>query len=156
MIKVLFVCMGNICRSPTAEGVFIKIVKQAKLSEQIYIDSAGTHDYNVGSAPDLNSQAAAKKRGVDLSKLRARQIIQADLDEFDYILAMDQSNIKILRSLCLPDQESKLHLFLDFAPTLTTREVPDPYRGGYDGFEQVLDLIEVASQGLLTVIYKQL
>ncbi len=156
MIKVLFVCMGNICRSPTAEGVFTQMVKQAGLSEQIYIDSAGTHNYNVGNPPDLNSQTAAQKRGIDLSKLRARQVIQADIVEFDYILAMDKENINNLKSLCLPEQECKLRLLLDFAPILETREVPDPYKGGYDGFEHVLDLIEVASKSLLTAIRKQL
>jgi len=154
MIKVLFVCMGNICRSPTAEGVFTQMVNQAGLSKQIYIDSAGTHNYNVGNPPDLNSQIAAQKRGIDLSKLRARQLIQADLAEFDYILAMDQENQDILWSLCLPSQKPKLHLFLDFVPTLKTREVPDPYQGGYSGFEHVLDLIEAASEGLLAAIRK--
>jgi len=156
MIKVLFVCMGNICRSPTAEGVFTQMVKQAGNRTQIYIDSAGTHDYNIGKSPDSNSQISAQKRGIDLSNLRARQVIQADLVEFDYILAMDQANLNILWSLCPTGQEHKLHLFLDFAPELKMREVPDPYKGGYSGFEQVLDLIEAASKGLLTAIRQQL
>ncbi|HDN27301.1 MAG TPA: low molecular weight phosphotyrosine protein phosphatase [Thioploca sp.] len=154
MVKVLFVCMGNICRSPTAEGVFTQMVKQARLSEQIYIDSAGTHDYNLGKPPDSRSQAAARRRGIDLSGLRARQVIQADLIEFDYVLAMDKYNYQILLAINPP--EHKLHLFLDFAPELNTREVPDPYEGGNCGFEHVLDLVQAASRGLLAEIRQRL
>jgi len=157
MIKVLFVCMGNICRSPTADGVFKHIVEQAGLGDQIYIDSAGTHSYHIGSQPDSRSQAAALKRGIDLSSLRARQVNREDFVEFDYVLAMDRDNYRDLQSLCLPEQAKKLHLFLEFAPKLETREVPDPYFGrGQDGFEHVLNLIEAASQGLLTDIRQRL
>jgi protein-tyrosine phosphatase len=156
MIKVLFVCLGNICRSPTAEGVFTQLVADARLSEQIQIDSAGTHDYNIGNPPDLRSQQAALQRGIDLSTLRARQITVADLIEFDYILAMDNYNYQILHSICPPEHEHKLHLLLDFAPQFNTREVPDPYKGGDKGFEHVLDLIESACKGLLIAIRQQL
>ncbi|MEK8018900.1 MAG: low molecular weight protein-tyrosine-phosphatase [Candidatus Parabeggiatoa sp.] len=156
MIKILFVCMGNICRSPTAEGVFIQLVQQAGLSEQIQIDSAGTHDYNIGNPPDLRSQEAAHQRGIDLSKLRARQVKVADLVEFDYVLAMDKYNYQILDSICPLEHEHKLHLLLDFAPELNTQEVPDPYKGGDNGFEQVLNLIETACNGLLNEIREQL
>ncbi len=152
MVKVLFVCMGNICRSPTAEGVFTQLVKQARLSEQIYIDSAGTHDYNLGKPPDSRSQVAALKRGIDLSGLRARQVTQASLTEFDYVLAMDRANLKSLQLLCPPGQEHKLHLFLNFAPDNDTQEVPDPFYGENSGFKHVLDLSQAASTGLLTEI----
>jgi len=148
MMKILFVCMGNICRSPTAEGVFSHLVTQAGL--QISVDSAGTHDYHVGEPPDLRSQRAALKRGIDLSGLRARQVTQADFTKFDYILAMDRHNYQLLQSLCPPEQRHKLHLFLDFAPELNRRDVPDPYYEG--GFEYVLDLVEAASRGLLNAL----
>lgn len=157
MIKVLFVCMGNICRSPTADGVFKHLVEQAGLSDQIYIDSAGTHSYHIGNPPDSRSQAAALRRGIDLSDLRARQVNREDFAEFDYVLAMDRENYRDLQSLCPPEQADKLHLFLEFAPELGTREVPDPYFGrGQEGFELVLDLIEAASEGLLTDIRQRL
>ncbi len=153
MIKVLFVCMGNICRSPTAEGVFTNLVKQAGLSEQIYIDSAGTHDYNIGKPPDSRSQATALQHGVKISNLSARQVTTDDLFEFDYVLAMDRSNLQILRSLCPAGNEHKIHLFLEFAPELNTQEVPDPYEGR-EGFEHVFSLVETASKGLLAEISK--
>ena len=157
MIKVLFVCMGNICRSPTADGVFKHLVEKAGLSEQIYIDSAGTHSYHIGHPPDSRSQAAALRRGIDLSDLRARKVKPEDFAEFDYVLAMDRDNYRDLQSICPPEQADKLHLFLEFAPNLDTREVPDPYYGrGQEGFEHVLDLIEVASQGLLADIRQRL
>lgn len=152
MIKVLFVCLGNICRSPTAEGMFTHLVKQEGLSDRFYIDSAGTGDHFAGSPPDFRSQAAARKRGIDISGLRARQILSADFTEFDYILAMDQQNYTVLRSLCPLEQQHKLHLFLDFTPELNTREVPDPYEGETDNFEPVLDLVEAGSIGLLAKI----
>ncbi len=149
MIKVLFVCMGNICRSPTAEGVFSLLVKNAKLSEQFYIDSAGTHAYHVGSPADLRSQEAALKRGIDLSDLCARQVTLDDFTEFDYILAMDKENYQILRMECPSEYVDKLHLFLSFAPEIKEQYVPDPYLGGSNGFEHVLNLVEAASRGLL-------
>jgi protein-tyrosine phosphatase len=152
MIKVLFVCMGNICRSPTAEGVFNHLVQQAGLSKRIIVDSVGTHDYNLGKPPDSRAQATAFKRGIDLSAHRARQVTLEDVIEFDYVLAMDRYNYQTLQSIIPPEHKSKLHLFLDFAPQLGTREVPDPYEGGENGFEHVLNLIEAASQGLLDKI----
>lgn len=151
MIKILFICMGNICRSPTAEGVFSNLVSQAGLSEQIYIDSAGTHDYNIGKAPDLRSQATALQHGINISQLAARQVTVADMIEFDYILAMDQSNLQILHSLCPSENKHKIHLFLSFAPQLNVQEVPDPYMGT-EGFEYVFNLVETASKGLLAEI----
>ncbi|MEZ5540758.1 MAG: low molecular weight protein-tyrosine-phosphatase [Pseudomonadota bacterium] len=154
-IKVLFVCMGNICRSPTAQGVFARHVAETSLADRIRIDSAGTHAYHIGEPPDSRASAAAQRRGVDLSDQKARRVDAADFEEFDYVLAMDESNYEDLASLCLPEQRAKLHLFLDFAPELGVREVPDPYYGGTTGFERVLDLIEAASRGLLAKIREQ-
>lgn len=155
MVKVLFVCMGNICRSPTAEGVFAKLVEKHGLQEKISLDSAGTHAYHVGEVPDARAQRAAKNRGVDLSKLKARKAISADFERFDYILAMDIHNYEILEQISPPGAEHKLSLFLDYAPGLGLREVPDPYYGGAKGFEKVLDMIEEASEGLLQTIKDQ-
>jgi low molecular weight protein-tyrosine phosphatase len=148
-VKVLFVCMGNICRSPTAEGVFTKRVQAANLVDQIEIDSAGTHAYHVGEQPDPRSQKTALKRGVDLSPLRARRAVTEDFDAFDYVLAMDRDNERGLQAICPPGFEYKLQLFLSYAPNLEYDEVPDPYYGGPNGFEQVLDMIEEAADGLL-------
>ncbi len=148
-IKVLFVCMGNICRSPTAEGAFTKLVQESGLAENIIIDSAGTHSYHVGSSPDNRAQAAARKRGVDLSSLRARQFSVNDFDEFDYIIVMDRSNLRDVLALRESGQESTVKLFLEYAAKASVDEVPDPYYGGDRGFEYVLDLIEDASAGLL-------
>ncbi|MEY3219421.1 MAG: hypothetical protein RIT27_778 [Pseudomonadota bacterium] len=155
MIKVLFVCMGNICRSPTAQGTFEKVVKEAGLEKKIFIDSAGTHAYHVGEQPDLRSQSAAKKRGIDLSKQRARQVSQSDFKEFDYILAMDQANLFALKNSCPVNEFSKIKLFLEYAPEIHLKEVPDPYYGEEKGFERVLDLTAAASQGLLAAIRQQ-
>lgn len=152
MVKVLFVCMGNICRSPTAEGVFRHIVNSAGLADKIHIDSAGTHSYHIGSTPDPRAQAAALNRNIDLSSQRARKVKGADFDEFDYVLAMDHSNYSDLRDISSEDTQDRLSLFLDFAETVSTREVPDPYYGGDQGFEHVLDLVEEASRGLLASI----
>jgi len=155
MIKVLFVCMGNICRSPTAQGTFEKVVKEANLEKKIFIDSAGTHAYHIGEQPDLRSQAAAKNRGIDLSKQRARKVSLKDFEEFDYILPMDQDNYSSLKLICPDEHLSKIKLFLAYAPESKFREVPDPYYGGEKGFELVLDLIEEASQGLLATIRRE-
>ena len=152
MVKVLFVCMGNICRSPTAEGVFGHMVHQHGLSEHVLTDSAGTHAYHIGEPPDRRSQQAALKRQIDLSPIRARKVEAGDFGKFDYILAMDLNNYRDLEQMASDDHKDKLSLFLDFAPQTDTREVPDPYYGGPTGFENVLDLIEMASQGLLTHI----
>lgn len=155
MIKVLFVCMGNICRSPTAEGVFRHIVSQSDLDDHIHIDSAGTHAYHVGEPPDARAQQAANKRRFDLSQQRARKVSSEDFHQFDYVLAMDRSNVSELEMICPPGHEDKLRLFLEFATQSLEREVPDPYYGGDQGFEHVLDLVEDASRGLLAAIRQQ-
>lgn len=149
MVKVLFVCMGNICRSPTAQGVFENLVTQAGLAQQVEIDSAGTHAYHIGEPPDKRATQAARHRGVDLSTQRARKVLASDFLEYDYVLAMDRSNYEDLRALCDPDYEQRLRLFLEFCPDTGERDVPDPYYGGEQGFERVLDLIEAAAAGLL-------
>jgi protein-tyrosine phosphatase len=151
-IKVLFVCMGNICRSPTAQGVFRAMVEREGLSERILTDSAGTIDYHIGGLPDRRARETALKRGVDLSDLRARLVTVSDFEAFDYVVAMDHSNFQDLSALCPPGLEDRLHMFLDFAPDQPVREVPDPYYGGTAGFERVFDLVEEASRGLLTRI----
>jgi len=149
MIRVLFICMGNICRSPTAHGVFLKLIDEHSLGHLIEVDSAGTHAYHVGEPPDGRAQAAALRRDVDLSPLRARKVQPGDFDGFDYLLAMDDDNLQILAQMSPSGREGKLRLFLDFAPHIPEREVPDPYYGGESGFERVLDLIEAAAEGLL-------
>ncbi len=148
-IKVLFVCMGNICRSPTAEGVFAKRVKDEGLELLIETDSAGTHAYHVGGAPDPRSQKTALKRGVQLQHLRARCAVPEDFEQFDYVLAMDSDNYQGLEAICPAGLEYKLKMFLSYAPHLESEEVPDPYYGGPMGFERVLDMIEDAAEGLL-------
>lgn len=148
-IRVLFICMGNICRSPTAEAVFRQYVVNAGLSERISIDSAGTHDYHIGDAPDLRTQRAAQQRGYDMSGLRGRQVEQGDFHRFDYVLAMDHANLAILQRLTPPDSRTQAKLFLDYARHHAEREVPDPYYGGAEGFERVLDMVEDAAEGLL-------
>ncbi len=148
-VNVLFVCMGNICRSPTAEGVFRHQIEAAGLADMVFIDSAGTHAYHVGKPPDQRAQTAAAKRGYDLAGLRGRQVGEDDFEKFDYILAMDDDNLSILKQLCPPSQQHKLSLFLVHGERYNEREVPDPYYGGEQGFEHVLDLVEDASVGLL-------
>lgn len=148
-VRILFCCMGNICRSPTAEVVFRHYVEQAGLTEQFHIDSAGTHDYHIGDLPDARTQRAAKQRGYDMSNLRGRQVEAADFKRFDYVLAMDEANLDILKRLRSSDAQSHLGLFLQFAERHSEREVPDPYYGGADGFERVLDMVEDAANGLL-------
>ncbi len=153
-IKVLFVCMGNICRSPTAEGVFVKLLKEHALEDLFVIDSAGTHAYHVGEPPDPRSQQAALERDVQLAHLRARKVIMGDFDDFDYLLAMDDDNYVTLINACPEAHKHKIRYFLDYAPQLKVREVPDPYYGGPYGFERVLDMIEFASQGFLDMLQK--
>ena len=155
MVRVLFVCMGNICRSPTAEGVFTKHVAVAKLFNKIDIDSAGTHAYHVGENPDPRAQKCAIARDIDLSKLRARKAVEEDFNTFDYVLAMDKDNYEYLLSICPSGSEHKLSLFMSYAPHLNVEEVPDPYYGGPRGFENVFDLIDQASIGLLNHIKQQ-
>lgn len=151
-VRVLFVCMGNICRSPTAQGVFRRLLEQEGLSDLVEVDSAGTHAYHVGEPPDPRAQEAAARRGIDLSGQRARQALAEDFERFDYLLVMDQDNYHALSALCPPGHEKKLGLFMDFAPDWRTREVPDPYYGGANGFERVLDMVEDAARGLLADI----
>lgn len=148
-IGVLFVCLGNICRSPTAEGVFRKRVADAGMSEIIRVDSAGTHAYHTGEPPDRRAVLAAQRRGVDLSNIRARRIATTDFESFDFVLAMDASNLRNLQELCPVKYADRLQLFLDYSNGAAEREVPDPYYGGALGFERVLDLVEEAAEGLL-------
>ena len=148
-IGVIFICMGNICRSPTAETVLRRYAEQAGLTQSICIDSAGTHDYHIGDAADARTQRAAACRGYDMSGLRGRQVAANDFTRFDYVLAMDKSNLAILQHLRPGEANCHLGLFLEFARRHAEREVPDPYYGGADGFERVLDLIEDAAEGLL-------
>ena len=142
-MKVLFVCTGNICRSPTAAGVFAHFVRQAGLQGSIHVESAGTHDYHVGEPPDARAQDHAKQRGYDLSELRARQVRRKDFADFDLIVAMDRGHLEILQHNCPPEHQGKLRMLLK------GRDVPDPYYGGAEGFERVLDLVEAACLALL-------
>jgi len=151
-ISVLFICLGNICRSPTAEAVFRQMSDDAGLN--LEIDSAGTGGWHVGNPPDRRMQKAALARNYDLSNLRARQISTADCQDFDYIIAMDNNNLREIKSLC-PNSKAKIKLFLDYAKSQES-EVPDPYYGGAAGFDIVLDLIEEASLGLLKEIKQRL
>jgi protein-tyrosine phosphatase len=147
--SVLFVCMGNICRSPTAEGVFRAAIEQQNLGARIRADSAGTGDWHVGAPPDRRAIAAARRRGYDLAALRARQVELTDFARFGWILAMDRGNLRELEAMRPSAFAGHLGLFLDLAPGLGVREVPDPYYGGSDGFERVLDLVETASAALI-------
>ena len=147
--SVLMVCMGNICRSPTAEGVLRHLVREAGLDHQIHIDSAGTLDYHAGSPPDQRSQMHAQKRGYDLSSQRARQVAKRDFEKFDLVLAMDWQNLEELQELCPAEHQHKLKRLMEFAPAGLSDVVADPYYGGHDGFERVLDHVEQACRGLL-------
>jgi protein-tyrosine phosphatase len=146
---VLFVCLGNICRSPTAEGVLRHLVAQTTPRLNIEIDSAGTADYHIGAPPDLRSQRAASRRGIDISGLRARQVTQDDFARFDLILAMDRENLRELEAMKPGNSRASLKLFLEYAPDLNLRDVPDPYYSDASAFEDVLDLTTAASRGLL-------
>lgn len=154
-INVLFVCMGNICRSPTAHGVFQALVKRNKLSDKIQVDSAGTHAYHVGEPPDKRAQATALASGYNLSAQRARQVEVEDFERFDYVIAMDQANLNALRKLSPPALRQRVQLLMSYAPQRPEVEVPDPYYGGPKGFDDVLEMVEVASQGLLDHILSQ-
>ena len=151
---MLFVCMGNICRSPTAHGVFQAMVDDQGLSDRILVDSAGTHSYHIGSLPDIRSQDTAKTRGVDLTGLRARQFESDDFFDFDFLLAMDHSNLSNMSSLRTTNPRARLELMLEYSQKYKQKEVPDPYFGN-DGFELVYDLISDASAGLLRHIRQQ-
>lgn len=150
---VLLVCMGNICRSPTAEGVLRRLADEAGMLDRLRIDSAGTHDYHVGKAPDPRAQEAAMRRGYDLSALRARQVSVRDFQEYDLILAMDRENLHNLQWQCPPEHRHKLRLFLSFSGCHSGDEVPDPYYGGREGFDRVLDMVEDAARGLLRTLF---
>ncbi|MAD91456.1 MAG: phosphotyrosine protein phosphatase [Gammaproteobacteria bacterium] len=153
-ISILFVCMGNICRSPTAEGVFTKFLNQSSLKKKIKVDSAGTHAYHIGEPPDHRAISAAKERGVSLKMLRARLVVDDDFEKFDYIIAMDTTNLSFLKGKSSEIYHDKIQLFLNFTKR-NLEEVPDPYYGDEDGFEHVLDLVEEASIGLLQEISTQ-
>jgi protein-tyrosine phosphatase len=148
--------MGNICRSPTAQGVFSALLEREGLVGRVEVDSAGTHAYHVGEPPDERAMRAALGHGIDLSAQRARRVVKKDFESFDYVLAMDRENHSALREICPSGREEHLYLFMDFAPHLNVRDVPDPYYGGPGGFEQVIDLVEAASRGLLAKIKRQL
>ena len=152
MTKVLFVCTGNICRSPTAEGIFRKLVSDAGVAHMVSADSAGTHGYHVGEPPDPRAQEAAAKRGYDLSHLRARRVQQEDFHRFDLVLAMDREHESILARMAQPSSAHKLQLMMSYARRFSQEEVPDPYYGGPRGFELVLDMLEDASRGLLEAL----
>ena len=154
-VRVLFVCMGNICRSPTAQGVFRKLLQAEGLDAVIETDSAGTHGYHAVEPPDRRARETALRRGIDLSDLRARRVVPEDFSRFEYVLAMDQENYHNLSGICPRGAERKLMLFMDFAPHLRTREVPDPYYGGGSGFERVFDMVDAASEGLLADIRRR-
>ncbi|MCO6441171.1 MAG: low molecular weight phosphotyrosine protein phosphatase [Nitrococcus mobilis] len=144
--------MGNICRSPTAEGIFRNLVKAEGLAQLIETDSAGTHDFHVGRPPDLRATEAAARRGIDISDLRARAVDEFDFNAFDWILAMDRSNLAWLQAKAPAECHERIHSLLEFAPARVEYEVPDPYFGSRDGFEYVLDLVDEAARGLLQAI----
>ena len=154
-VSVLFVCLGNICRSPTAHGVFQGMVDAGGLGDLIAVDSAGTGDWHIGRSPDQRTSQVAASRGYDLSQLRARLVTQGDFDQFDYVIAMDSANLQDLESMRPAHYSGHLGLFLEFARGDSHAEVPDPYYGGEKGFELVFDLVEDASQGLLEHICVQ-
>ena len=147
-MKVLFVCLGNICRSPTAEGVFRRALERAGMADTVAIDSCGVGNWHVGKAPDSRAQQAALSRGVDISALRARQLCAQDFVDFDYVLGMDQDNVRAMHALKPANSQAYVGLLLDFAD-MPGGEVPDPYYGGEEGFENVLNMIEAASDGLI-------
>lgn len=151
-VKVLFVCLGNICRSPTAEAVFRQLAAREDAGLAVEADSAGTHGYHAGEPPDPRAIEAALRRGIDMRDLRARVVQVADFERFDLVLAMDEQNYRRLHRLAPAEHRHRLRLFLEFAPQLGLRDVPDPYYGGANGFEQVLDLVEEASRGLLAAL----
>lgn len=154
--RVLFVCMGNICRSPTAEGVFRRQLKAHAPELKVFVDSAGTHAYHVGEPPDPRACRAAERRGIDIMGLRARRVVDEDFASFDLILAMDELNRAVLEDRCQPQYRDRIRLFLEFSRERTGSEVPDPYYGGTGGFERVLDMVEEASIGLIEHLRAQM
>jgi protein-tyrosine phosphatase len=153
-IHVLFVCMGNICRSPSAEAVFLKLIQEKEMAHLFDVDSAGTHAYHVGNPADSRSLQAAQSRGIDMSTHRARRLEALDYDIYDYILAMDRDNYDLILADCPRLHVEKVRLYLSFAPQLGRDEVPDPYYGGAQGFDHVLDLVEAAAHGFLEHVQK--
>jgi protein-tyrosine phosphatase len=147
--RILFVCLGNICRSPMAEGVFRRVVEEQGLADRFVIDSAGLGDWHIGQAPDHRAQRAARLRGIDISEQSARQVVDEDFDRFDLLLVMDGSNYDELKARAPHEARAKIRPFLDFAPNVGTKDVPDPFFGGAEGFDHALDLIEAAAHGLL-------
>jgi protein-tyrosine phosphatase len=153
--KILFVCMGNICRSPTAEAVFFKRLTERNLSHAVKIDSAGTHNFHPDAPPDERSQAHARQRGYDLSNLRARPVVDHDFETFDLLLTMDWDNRALLEERCPPQHLHKIRGLAEFLQTTQASIIPDPYYGGSQGFEHVLDLIEEASEGLVKFVIQK-
>ena len=156
VVSVLFVCMGNICRSPTAEGVFRRLLADAGLEGQVRVDSAGTHGYHIGAPPDRRAAAAAKARGFDLSGLRARRVVDGDFEAFDLIVAMDSDNLADLRSMAPETAQARTRRLMDFCDGSHGPDVPDPYYGGLNGFELVLDMVEQACAGLLEDVRRRM
>lgn len=154
--RILFVCMGNICRSPMAHGVMRQRLREIRLDERVETDSAATHGYHAGSPPDERAQAAAARRGIDISDLRARPVVTEDFDRFDLILAMDEDNVENLRRLAAKEYHGKIHLLMEYGVGDVGRSVPDPYYGGPIGFERVLDMVEEAAEGLLELLRAEL
>ena len=148
MVRVLFVCLGNICRSPLAQGVFENVLRREGLGDEVFVDSAGTGSWHAGSPPDARAQRSASIRGIDLGSQRARRITLDDCRSFDYVLTMDEENYRAAAALCR-EGRAEVRPFLDYAPERAEVEVPDPFYGGPEGFEHVLDLVEAASEGLL-------
>jgi len=151
-VRVLFVCLGNICRSPTAEGIFRDLLKREGLDGVVAVDSCGTGGWHRGDPPDPRAQAEARRRGIDISGLRGRQVAPSDFRSFDYILAMDRENYDDLIALCPAELRGRVHMALSFAPQCGEKDVPDPYYGGPGGFAHVYDLLTAASEGLLAAI----
>jgi protein-tyrosine phosphatase len=148
--RILFVCLGNVCRSPMAEGALRRMLESAGLADKVQVASAGTHTFHMGAAPDMRSQMVAHRRGVNLKGIRARRVVEEDFACFDYLLAMDKENYDYLLGLCpQPEYHEKIQLLLSYAPHLSEREIPDPYYGSLIGFERVMDMVEVAAEGLL-------
>lgn len=150
--RILFICMGNICRSPSAEGIFRQLLMDHSLEDKIEVDSAGTGGWHIGSAPDSRAQEAAKQRGINLSNLKARQVTAEDFDNFDLLIAMDIDNQNKLYEIARPEQENKVKLLLQYSKKFEQTEVPDPYYGGDHGFDLVLDMIEESTAELLKTL----